>query len=158
MKQTQNYLKSLKEFDISTVSEKLIASVRKNYLSKPEFTVANMQKISVPAGSMCTWVLALSSYQLVWKKIVPKKAKLAEVSKNAEEAKSILDEKLAGVRAAQEKVDALNKNAQELKDSKEKLESQIKRDEGRMMRAEKLVVLLKDEGVRWTETVKTLED
>ena len=49
---------------------------------------------------MCTWVTALSNYQLVYKNIVPKKAKLAEVSKAAEEAKSILDEKLAGVRAA----------------------------------------------------------
>ena len=158
MKQTQNYLKSLKEFDISTVSEKLINRVRKDYLSKPEFSIAAMTKISQPAGSMCTWVLALSSYQLVWKKIVPKKAMLAKVSKEAEEAKSILDEKLAGVRAAQEKVDVLNENAQKLKDQKQRLESTIKRDEGRMMRAEKLVVLLKDEGIRWTETVKLLED
>jgi hypothetical protein len=44
--------------------------------------------------------MALSSYQIVYKKIVPKKQKLAEVSKAAEEAKAILDEKLAGVRAA----------------------------------------------------------
>lgn len=116
MKSTQAYLKNLKEFDISTVSEKLITRIRKDFLSKPEFTVANMSKISVPAGAMCTWVLALSSYQLVYKKIVPKKAKLAEVSKAAEEAKAILDEKLAGVRAAQEKVDELNANAQKLKD------------------------------------------
>ena len=49
---------------------------------------------------MCTWVMALSSYQQVYKGIVPKKIRLAEVSKAAEEAKSILDEKLAGVRAA----------------------------------------------------------
>jgi dynein heavy chain len=85
--------------------------VRKEYLTKPEFTPASMAKVSVPAGALCTWIVALSSYQIVYKKIVPKKAKLAEVSKAAEEAKAILDEKLAGVRAAQEKVDGLNANA-----------------------------------------------
>mmetsp|Transcript_36279 Transcript_36279/g.44248 ORF Transcript_36279/g.44248 Transcript_36279/m.44248 type:complete len:118 (-) Transcript_36279:652-1005(-) len=117
-----------------------------------------MAKLSVPAGNMCTWVCALSSYQIVYKKIVPKKAKLAEVSKAAQEAKSILDEKLAGVRAAQDKVDKLNEQANQLKDEKASLESNIKRDQGRMSRAEKLVVLLKDEGIRWADTCTLLED
>ena len=153
MKATQPFLKALKEFDISKCDEKKIAKVRKDYFNKPEFNPAAMSKISVPAGAMCTWVMALSSYQIVYKKIVPKKEKLALVSKTAEEAKSILDEKLAGVRAAQEKVDTLNAEAQKLKDEKNELESRMKRDQGRMTRAEKLVVLLKDEGVRWTETV-----
>ena len=107
---------------------------------------------------MCTWIIALSSYQKVYKNIVPKKAKLKEVSAAAEEAKSILDEKLAGVRAAQDKVDTLNSQAGKLKDEKAGLESKIKRDQGRMGRAEKLVVLLKDEGIRWKETVAILED
>jgi len=34
----------------------------------------------------------------------------------------------------------------------------MKRDTARMKRAEKLVVLLKDEGVRWAETVKVISD
>lgn len=100
MKQTGKFLTKLKEFDVSTVSEKLIQKIRKDYLSKAEFNPAAVTRLSVPAGMMCTWVSALSNYQLVYKNIVPKKAKLAAVSKAAEEAKSILDEKLAGVRAA----------------------------------------------------------
>jgi len=91
MKKTQPFLKSLKEFDVTIVSEKLIMKVRKEYLSKPDFTTAAITRISVPAGSMCTWVHALSSYQMVYKKIVPKKAKLKEVSGAAEEAKTQLD-------------------------------------------------------------------
>ena len=101
MKATQFFLKSLKEFDISKVSEKVITKIRKEYLTKEEFKPAAMAKVSVPAGHLCTWVMALSNYQIVYKKIVPKQQKLAEVSKAAEEAKAILDEKLAGVRAAQ---------------------------------------------------------
>lgn len=100
MKNSQGFLKSLKEFDVSTVKESVIQKIRKEYLSKPDFNPATVTRLSVPAGAMCTWIIALSSYQIVYKKIVPKKAKLKEVSAAAEEAKAILDEKLAGVRAA----------------------------------------------------------
>ena len=100
MKKTQNFLKTLKEFDVSTVKESVINKVRKEYLSKPDFNPTTVYRLSESAGALCTWIIALSNYQIVYKKIVPKKAKLAEVSKAAEEAKAILDEKLAGVRAA----------------------------------------------------------
>ena len=158
MKKSQNFLKTLKEFDVSGVKESLINKVRKEYLSKPDFNPQTVSRLSVPAGAMCTWIIALTNYFFVWKKIVPKKKRLAEVSAEAEEAKRELDEKLAGVRAAQEKVDKLNEEAGALKDEKASLEAKIKRDQGRMTRAEKLVVLLADEGVRWKDTVAILED
>ena len=40
---------------------------------------------------------------------------------------------------------------------KERLEFQMARDTARMGRAEKLVVLLADEGIRWKDTVAQLE-
>ena len=40
-----------------------------------------------------------------------------------------------------------------MQDEKDRLERDMDRDSKRMMRAEKLVVLLADEGVRWNETV-----
>jgi len=43
-------------------------------------------------------------------------------------------------------------------DEKASLEAEMDRCEKRMGRAEKLVVLLADEGVRWQETVEVLED
>ena len=42
-------------------------------------------------------------------------------------------------------------------DEKAELEANMAQSSGRMSRAEKLVVLLADEGVRWKETVATLE-
>lgn len=41
-------------------------------------------------------------------------------------------------------------------DEKEALEFEMDRSSKRMGRAEKLVVLLKDEGIRWAETVETI--
>jgi hypothetical protein len=43
-----------------------------------------------------------------------------------------------------------------MQDEKETLEFEMDRSTKRMARAEKLVVLLKDEGVRWGETVQTI--
>ena len=158
MKKSTQFLDKLKNFDVASIDEKKIQKIRKEYLSKPDFNPAAVTKVSSAAGALATWIVALSSYQIVYKKIVPKKAKLAEVSAAAEEAKSILDEKLASVAAAQAKVDKLNSQAGLLKDEKATLESKIKRDQGRMTRAEKLVLLLASEGVRWKETVALLED
>jgi dynein heavy chain len=44
-----------------------------------------------------------------------------------------------------------------MQDEKETLESNMERDQARMVRASKLVVLLKDEGVRWKETIVTIQ-
>ena len=90
----------------------------------------------MPAGNLCRWVLALSSYQLVYKKIVPKKEKLEIVSKAANEAKSTLDAKLAQVKEVKDKVATLEAHAKALNDEKDTLEAQINRDENRMRRAE----------------------
>ena len=46
MKKSQNFLKALKEFDVSTIKESLIQKIRKDYLAKPEFNIAAVTKIS----------------------------------------------------------------------------------------------------------------
>lgn len=43
-----------------------------------------------------------------------------------------------------------------MQDEKEELEFNMKQSADRMRRAEKLVVLLADEGVRWKETVEVI--
>ena len=44
-----------------------------------------------------------------------------------------------------------------MQDIKEKLEAEMNRSEKKMGRAEKLVVLLADEGVRWKETIENIQ-
>jgi dynein heavy chain len=45
-----------------------------------------------------------------------------------------------------------------MQDEKEGLEAKMNRSAAQMGRAEKLVVLLADEGVRWAETVETISE
>jgi hypothetical protein len=51
----------------------------------------------------------------------------------------------------------LEANCKAMQDEKERLESNMDQCEKRMGRAEKLVVLLADEGVRWKFTVENLQ-
>jgi dynein heavy chain len=57
-----------------------------------------------------------------------------------------------------DKVAKLEADCQKMQDEKEELENNMEVSNGRMMRAEKLVVLLADEGVRWKETVEVITD
>lgn len=70
---------------------------------------------------------------------------------------AILNKKLEDLRAVQEYVANLTANKNRLQAQKDDLEFTMNRDEARMKRAEKLVVLLADEAVRWKETVESLD-
>jgi dynein heavy chain len=114
--------------------------------------------ISTAAASITKWASALSEYALVIKDVAPKKAKYAEVKKVLDEAQSTLKIKTDEVEAVQKKVAELEEMTQKMRDEKESLENDMDRSTKRMARAEKLVVLLKDEGVRWAEVVEVIGD
>ena len=157
MSDAGGFLTMLKEFDVSKVKESTLKKIRGDYFSKKDFNPEFIGKKSQPAGNLCTWIMALSQYQIVYKNIVPKKAKLAEVTKILKENQAVLNEKLLEVKKVKDAVAVLEANAKRLLDEKDELETNMRVSNGRMMRAEKLVVLLADEGVRWKETVGILE-
>ena len=86
MGDANKFLTMLKDFDVSKVKENTLSKIRKTYFSKKDFNPEFIGGKSKPAGALCTWILALSQYQIVFKNIVPKKAKLAEVTKVLKEA------------------------------------------------------------------------
>jgi dynein heavy chain len=65
---------------------------------------------------------------------------------------------IAELKVVKDKVADLEANCQKMQDEKELLESNMARDQARMVRASKLVVLLKDEGVRWKENIGTIAE
>lgn len=70
---------------------------------------------------------------------------------------AVLNKKLEELRVVKENVANLVANANRLQAQKEELEFRMNRDQARMGRAEKLVVLLAGEAVRWKETVEGLD-
>lgn len=123
----------------------------------PNFKVDIVTNVSSAAGKLCEWALALSEYQIINKNIIPKKKKAEEMDKILSDNMAILNKTLAEVKAVKDKVAELEASANTLLDEKDRLEKQMARDTARMGRAEKLVILLADEGIRWNDTVADQE-
>lgn len=150
------FMAMLLEYNVENKSERMWKKVRDGWISKPEFEPAAAKKVSQAAASLCIWARATSKYQLVTKKVAPKKAKYEEVTAILKTAQAELQVKLDEVQAVKDKVAILEATCQKMQDEKEALEQDMETSRLRMGRAEKLVVLLADEGVRWKETVEVI--
>lgn len=100
----------------------------------------------------------MSNYHKAWKIVEPKKAKLAEVQQVVKVATAELNKKMGALNVAKERVAALDKQVSDLNEDKKATEFKMKQASDRMGRAEKLVVMLKDEGVRWNEDCKKMNE
>jgi hypothetical protein len=122
------FIKRVQSFDVTSMSEPLLKRVRENWFKKPDFNPKDVSLKSIPAGKLCEWALALSSYQLVNKNIIPKKEKAAEMDKLLKENMAVLNKKLEELRIVKENVANLVANANRLKGEKDDLEFRMNRD------------------------------
>lgn len=152
------FLKELLTFNVEKVKEKVWEKVRKEYINNANFDPVKVKSVNVAAASLCTWANACSRYAEVVKKVAPKKARLAEVTEILNSAQAELSVKQKAVQEVKDQVAKLEADCTRMKDEKEDLENQMETSRLRMGRAEKLVVLLKDEGVRWAQTVEVISD
>lgn len=80
-------MQRLLTFDVDSISEKVWKKARDKYINiKPDFEPSEVLKVSKAAAALCTWAVACSRYQIVVKKVAPKKKKLAEVTAVLNEA------------------------------------------------------------------------
>jgi len=153
---TGAFMNRLLTYDVSKTSEAVLAKVRKNYLSLAEFDPVDVGKKSGAAKVLCIWCLSVSKFQLVIKKVEPKKKKFEEVQSVLATAQAELAQKMAEVNKVKDAVAKLEAECLAMQNEKERLENEMDRCNKRMGRAEKLVVLLADEGVRWKQTVENI--
>ena len=154
---TNGFIERLKNFNVMNAPESLFVKVRNGYLSKPEFDIADIKKKSVAASFMAMWVKAVNRYQEVVKVVVPKQKRYNEVKAVLDQAEADLAHKMSEVQKVRDKVAGLQQRCYEMETEKQRLAEEMERCEKRMGRAEKLMVLLKDEGVRWKETVERMD-
>lgn len=72
----KDFLKNLKEYDKDNIEPKIIAKVRANYTTNPDFTPEKAAHASIAAEGLCKWILAMDKYDVVAKVVSPKKQKL----------------------------------------------------------------------------------
>jgi len=88
---------TLLTYDVSKTSEATLAKVRKNYLTLPEFEPGDVGKKSLAAKCLCIWALSVSRFQIVIKKVEPKKKKFEEVQSVLASSQAELAQKMAEV-------------------------------------------------------------
>lgn len=59
----------------------IVAKIRKEYTSNPEFDPAKIKTASTAAEGLCKWVVAMEQYDRVARVVEPKKVKLKESEK-----------------------------------------------------------------------------
>ena len=152
-----SFLNSLKTFDKDDIPPHVIKKIRQTYIPNPEFRPEKVRNASSAAEGLCSWVVAIESYDRVAKVVAPKQEALAKAEAELAVTMKGLNEKRAILKEVMERLQALNDNLQALSDKKERLAKQVISCEEQLDRAQKLLGGLGGEKQRWTEIAKQLE-
>jgi hypothetical protein len=60
-------LESLKKYDKDSIDERVMATIRKDFIADPEFVPVAIRKASSAAEGICKWVRAMDSYDQIAK-------------------------------------------------------------------------------------------
>ncbi|KAL8620603.1 hypothetical protein ACOMHN_017884 [Nucella lapillus] len=152
-----NFLGMLKEYDRDNIPTHVMAKIRKEYITNPEFDPAKVANASSAAEGLCKWILAMEIYDRVAKVVAPKKEKLAEAEDELNKTMAKLNEKRAELAAVEKRLADLKATFQEMTEKKAKLEAQVDLCGKKLVRAEKLIGGLGGEKNRWTQAADNLQ-
>jgi len=157
MNNPNKFIEELKEFDKENIDEWILVALEK-LTCDPIFTVEIIEKKSKAAGTLCTWALAIISYNKVYKFVKP-------LEDEAAVAKNTAETKLAELEIVQAKVANIMEQVQSLKDQlaaaeakKANVEARAAALNAKLDLANRLVGGLADENKRWKESVITLSE
>jgi dynein heavy chain, axonemal len=146
-----NFLKE-KATEILSVREDVINYIKKE-ISK-DWDIAVISKKNQVAGYFAKYIAAMIEVYAKKKEAKPLLDKLEVMKANLAEAKAKLDLKLDQLNQVKAKVEKLESDFKATQDKIDSLNFNIEKNNQRLVRAKKLVGLLKDEGERWKESVE----
>ncbi|KAL6428106.1 hypothetical protein ACFW04_008466 [Cataglyphis niger] len=152
------FLDSLLNFDKDNIPDKVIETIRNEYLTNPDFDPEKIKKVSTACEGLCRWVIAMSEYDIIAKIVAPKRQALAKAEAVYRDAIKKLNLKREQLRQVQLKLLDLEETL-----NKKKMEFQIMLDkvadcETKLKRAEDLLGALGGEYARWSQTADQLAD
>lgn len=150
------FLEELREYDKSTMTEKMIKELQK-FVQNPEFNVENMKnKISSAAAGLCAWTLAMEKFYHVNLEVEPLQKAQSSAEEEYNKYMRTLEVKEAALKEVQDKVAALQNDLDITTANKEKLERDVEDCKRRLIRAQQLIESLGGEKVAWKEHSKRL--
>lgn len=104
------FLDSLLNFDKDNIPDKVIETIRKEYLTNPDFDPEKIKKVSTACEGLCRWVIAMSEYDIIAKIVAPKKQALARAEATYHDATTKLNMKREQLRQVQVCIENKNYN------------------------------------------------
>jgi dynein heavy chain len=156
------FLSTLQTFDKDNFDLAAKAEVRKYTgpadAPNPEFNFDYMKTKSQAAAGLCDWIVNICIYHDIYLDVAPKRVKLKEAEGQLAEA----NKKLTAVRAHVANLEArkaeLQAQLEEATNEKNDLVAKAESTAKRLNLAQRLVDGLKDEGIRWTASVESLDE
>ncbi|XP_018409373.1 PREDICTED: dynein heavy chain 3, axonemal-like [Nanorana parkeri] len=152
------FLDSLKEFDKDNIPPKVIAQIRKDFISNPEFQPAVIKNVSSACEGLCSWVRAIEVYDKVAKIVAPKRQKLEAAEADLKIHMQNLKIKREELKEVTTKLKGLQDQLSQKLAEKRVLEENINMTKLKLDRAEKLINGLGGEKQRWRSIVTQLGD
>ncbi|CAM9368513.1 unnamed protein product [Chrysoparadoxa australica] len=150
------FLIRLKTYDKDNIAPKIMAEIRKKYITDPRFTPEAAEKASKAAAGMCKWVYAMETYDRVAKVVAPKKEALKAAEDTLEVTMSALRSKQAELQEVEDGLASLQKSYDDAVQQKSDLEASVENTNAKLERATKLIEGLGGEKTRWTEFAEEL--
>lgn len=120
-----------------------------------------MKKIasaSKAAGGLASWCKSVYAYSEAIKQVKPKEEQVATLEQDLKAANEKCDEMKAICAAINAQVKGMEAELQNTMDLISKLRQQSDTCKQRLANADKLISLLADEGKRWEQTIKLLQE
>lgn len=149
-----HFLESLLNFDKDNIPEHIMANIRTNILTNPNFDPERIRYVSTACEGLCRWVFALSEYDKVAKVVAPKKKALAAAEADYSAAMEQLNLKRAQLKEVRERLARLETLLAQRRAEYQAMTDEVKDCEEKLRRAEELIGGLGGEYTRWSETAK----
>ncbi len=143
---------------VSQVPENIIKRLRQKYVSSPEFKPEIVATKAFAAKTIVKWVLAMNNLYDVMKKVEPKRKRYEEEKVKLDAANEALTEKTKEVNEVKAKAAKLKAECDALHAEKNKITDEMALTKRRLTKAEELIGLLGDEGVRWKKTAADIQE
>ncbi|CAN8071454.1 unnamed protein product [Agarophyton chilense] len=153
---SSEFISSIVNFDVESITRGLRARVEKKVLRNPDFDVPRISYASRAAGPLAEWTLAILGYSKVKETVEPLEAEVLDLQN--EQAELLEKQEIAEDEAdiCQQRIDNCKTGYAKLVAEAEKVRGEIEDSKGNLSRAEEMLDSLAEEWDRWKTELNVL--
>ena len=151
-----DFLQRLIAYNRESVTNSIFKKLRL-IVTRPEFQPEIVAQSSEAARSLCIWCIAMYKFTEAYRIVKPKREKVAAMQTKLKSDMEKLEKKQGELRGVEEKVSLLKDECAATEAKVVSLEKNINVTGERVQRAELLLELLAEEGLKWSETLVQID-